>query len=86
MLHADDIRTLSNNLSSMEAQITAVTSFTSETFLQLNVSKCEIVTFEKSRTSAPSGALINCSFPMKNEGKCFVFLMGIQSLLRYNDS
>ena len=40
-LHAD-IRTLSKNLS---AQITAVTRFTSENLLQLNVSKCEIVTF-----------------------------------------
>ena len=46
-LHADDIRTLANNSSSMEAQIATVRRFANDNFLTLNTSKCEIVFFEK---------------------------------------
>ena len=39
--HADNIRTITNNTSSLNDQLEAVSSFTSENFLQLNPSKTE---------------------------------------------
>ena len=44
-LHADDIRTLATSVSSLQAQISQVLDFTSNSFLQLNPTKCEIVSF-----------------------------------------
>ena len=46
-IHADDIRTLANNSSSMEAQIATV-RFANDNFLTLNASKCEIVVLRSS--------------------------------------
>ena len=67
-LHADDIRTLANNSSSMEAQIATVRKFANDNFLTLNASKCEIVIFEK--LVGKTHRNIDVDFPMKNEGKC----------------
>ena len=44
-LHADDIRTLTTSVSSLQAQISEVVNFTSDNFMQLNPTKCEIVSF-----------------------------------------
>ena len=44
-LHADDIRTLATSMSSLHEQISQVLNFTSNSFLQLNPTKCEIVSF-----------------------------------------
>ena len=46
-LHADDVRTLSASVSSLQAQINLVLSFARENFLQLNPSKCKIVSFSQ---------------------------------------
>ena len=50
-LYADDIRTLANNLSSLDSQISIVTGFAADNFLTLNASKCEIVAFQRSGTT-----------------------------------
>ena len=39
-LHADDIRTLAPNTSTLEAQISLVKRFTEENFLKLNPTSC----------------------------------------------
>ena len=44
-LHADDIQTLATSASSLQAQISEVHFFPSNNFLQLNPTKCEIVSF-----------------------------------------
>ena len=44
--HADNIRTITNSTSSLNDQLDAVFSFTSEYFLQLNPSKCELCPFQ----------------------------------------
>ena len=67
-LHADDIRTLANNSSSMEAQIATVRRFANDNFLTMNASKCEIVVFEKFVGKTHRNTDVD--FPMKNEGKC----------------
>ena len=54
-LHADDIRTLAPNTSTLEAQISFVKRFTEENFLRLNPSKCEIVAFKKAKEPADTG-------------------------------
>ena len=41
-LHADDIRTLSTSIASLEAQVSFVLDFASNNFLNLNIQKCEI--------------------------------------------
>ena len=40
-LHADDIRTLASNVSSMEEQVAMVQNFARQNLLRLNVQKCE---------------------------------------------
>ncbi len=47
-LHADDIRAQSASFSSLQAQINLVLKFAKSNFLQLNPSKCEIVSFSLS--------------------------------------
>ena len=42
-LHADDIRTLASNVSSIEEQVAMVQDFARQNLLRLNVQKCEIV-------------------------------------------
>ena len=54
-LHADDIRTLAPNTSTLEAQISFVKRFTEENFLKLNPSKSEIVAFKKAKEPADTG-------------------------------
>ena len=74
-LHADDIRTLANNLSSLDSQISIVTRFAADNFLTLNASKCEIVAFQRSGTT-PHGSVDGdvTSFPITDEAKCQGYL------------
>ena len=46
-LHADDIRTIATSVQSLEFQTQEVSKFTTENFLQLNPSKCEIISFSR---------------------------------------
>ena len=65
-LHADDIRTLAPNTSTLEAQMSFVKRFTEENFLRLNPSKCEIVAFKKAKEPADRGEVRvdECCFPV----------------------
>ena len=74
-LHADDIRTLANNLSSLDSQISIVTRFAADNFLILNASKCEIVAVQRSGTT-PHGSVDGdvTSFPIRDEAKCLGYL------------
>ena len=71
-LHADDIRTLVPNSSTLEAQISFVKIFTEENFLKLNPSKCEIVAFKKAKEPADTGevGIDECSFPVRETATC----------------
>ena len=74
-MHADDIRTITNSTSSLNAQLEAVSSFTSENFLQLNPSKCEIVSFSKqSRISQPQLSLDGAIIPCNDGAKCLGYV------------
>ena len=75
-LHADDIRTLASNPTTLEAQISLVTKFTKENFLSLNASKCEVVVFNKSTIKTFDKNLVfeAYSFPVKEEAKCLGYL------------
>ena len=73
--HADDIRTITNSTSSLNAQLEAVSSFTSENFLQLNPSKCEIVSFSRqSRSSQPQLSLDGAIIPCNDGAKCLGYV------------
>ena len=71
-LHADDIRTLASNLSSLEAQVTTVKKFTEENFLKLNAAKCEIIIFRKSsaKSNGENLEVGEDSFPVHGEAMC----------------
>ena len=75
-LHADDIRTLASNPTTLEAQISLVTKFTKENFLSLNASKCEVVVFNKSTIKTFDKNLVfeAYSFPVKEAAKCLGYL------------
>ena len=77
--HADDIRTLANSQSAIESQIEMVSRFTSENFLTLNESKCEVIICKKSSrlpslVSITNGDTSECSFPVKEEAKCLGYV------------
>ena len=71
-LHADDIRTLAANASTLEAQISTVKRFTQDNFLKLNAAKCEIIVFKKSfiRNTEESLDVGEISFPVRSEAMC----------------
>ena len=76
-LHADDIRTLAANITTLETQISMVNKFTEDNFLQLNASKCEIVIF-KTSTAKVQEACVNAgensSYPVNSEAKCLGYV------------
>ena len=73
--HADDIRTITNSTSSLNAQLEAVSSFTSENFLQLNPSKCEIVSFSRQSSNAqPQLSLDGATLPCNDGAKCLGYV------------
>ena len=71
-LHADDIRTLAANASTLEAQISTVKRFTQDNFLKLNAAKCEIIVFKKSfiRNTEERLDVGEISFPVRSEAMC----------------
>ena len=70
-LHADDIRTLSTSVSTLNAQISGVVEFTKRNFLQLNPNKCEIVSFaQKSKITPPSCEIEGTVLPASGSAKC----------------
>ena len=76
-LHADDIRTLASNLSSLEEQISTVSKFTSENFLKLNASKCEVIMFKKQGSSSHPPTNVNVDgdcFPVNSEANCLGYI------------
>ena len=75
-LHADDTRTLASNPTTLEDQTSIVVKFTRENFLCLNISKCEVIVFDKStiKTSEKSLEFEGSSFPPKEEAKCLGYL------------
>ena len=71
-VHADDIRTLAPNTSTLEVQISFVKIFTEENFLKLNPLKCEIVAFNRAKEPADTGEVgVNeCCFPVRETATC----------------
>ena len=74
--HADNIRTtITNSTTSLNAQLEAVSSFTSDNFLQLNPSKCEVVTFSSKRGSTQIQPSLNGStLPCNDSAKCLGYV------------
>ena len=73
--HADDIRTITNSTSSLNDQLDAVFSFTSENFLQLNPSKCEIVFYlRQNRNSQSQLSLDGVTIPCNDGAKCLGYV------------
>ena len=71
-LHADDVRTLASSVDTLNNQVELVKSFACDNLLKLNVQKCEIVSFSRTRTVVPS---IVCEvdgqvLPSSSTGKC----------------
>ena len=70
-LHADDIRTLASNVSSMEEQVAMVQDFARQNLLRLNVQKCEIVVFSRSKMKQfPECSIDRELIPAGDVGKC----------------
>ncbi len=74
-LHADDIRALSASVSSLQAQIDLVLKFAKSNFLQLNPSKCEIVSFSLSN---------NIQHPVSNVDGNILHASGTAKCLGYH--
>ena len=73
-LHADDIRTLSTSPTTLQEQITEVHAFCKNSFLQLNPSKCEIVSFaQKNNVPHPVYEIENTTLPSRGSAKCLGF-------------
>ena len=73
--HADDIRTITNSTTSLNAQIETVSSFASDNFLQLNPSKCEIVSFSsKSGSTQIQSSLNGATLPCIDGANCLGYV------------
>ena len=61
--------------SSLNAQLETVSSFTTENFLQLNLSKCEIVSFSRqSNCAQPQVSLDGATLQCKDVAKCLGYV------------
>jgi len=73
--HADDIRTITNSISSLNDQLEAVSLFISENFLQLNPTKCEIVSFSRqSSNDQLQLSLDGATLPCNDCAKCLGYV------------
>ena len=75
----------------MEAQIQAVAEFTTDNFLKLNASKCEVIAFGMSEVNVVQSLLsidtISSSLSVRNEGKVWaIYFVEIKSVFWCNDS
>jgi len=68
-LHADAIRTLATSETSLKAQIALVDECAGSNFLKLNVSKCEVVVFDRQKSST-SSEVDGSVLPAGDMGKC----------------
>ena len=87
--HADDIRTITNSTTSLNAQLEAVSSFMSDNFLQLNPSKCEIVSFPRQNSSAQlqlslDGAVLPCNDGAKCLGYVWDSTLSSKPMIEHN--
>ena len=73
-LHADDIRTLSTSIASLDTQISIVRVFAEKNFLKLNIRKCEIIPF--SCNSVPHGHESINGLPVVSTAKCLGYWWG----------
>ena len=74
-LHADDIRTFSTSIDSLEAQVSAVLDFARDNFLKLNIQKCEIIPFSHNTNhrEIPHCKVDNTTLPVVTTAKCLGF-------------
>ena len=77
-LHADDIRTLSTSIDSLEVQVSAVHDFARNNFLKLNFQKCEIIPFscDASHSGIPTCKMDNTTLPVVATAKCLGYWWG----------
>ena len=70
-LHADDIRTVATSVSTLQTQISKVLEFASTSFLNLNPSKCEIVSFaQRNSVFHPTCEIEGKCLPANGTAKC----------------
>ena len=76
-LHADDIRTLSTSIDSLEVQVSAVHDFARNNFLKLNFQKCEIIPFscDASHSGIPTCKMDNATLPVVANAKCLGYCL-----------
>ena len=70
--HADDIRTVTSSLDTLQQQLNTVQNFAAENVLVLNPTKCEVllVSSSKPASSAPAGVLGNQALIPRHHAKC----------------
>ena len=69
-LHADDIRTLSTSIASLEAQVSIVLDFATNNFLNLNIQKCEIIPFSRNSSCLSDVSRSVNGLPVVSTAKC----------------
>lgn len=76
-LHADDIRTLSTSIVSLETQVSIVERFAEKNFLKLNIQKCEIIPFScNSLSHGQHGRESINGLPIVSTAKCLGYWWG----------
>ena len=77
-LHADDIRTLTSSIDSLEARVSIVQDFAKENFLKLDIQKCEIVSFSRDASSGgiPQFEVDNSVLPVVSAAKWLGYWWG----------
>ena len=70
--HADDIRTVTSSMDTLQQQLNAVQNFAAENALVLNPTKCEVllVSLSKHSSSAPADVLGNQALIPRHHAKC----------------
>ena len=86
-LHADDIRILASSASSLQAQISEVLNFTSNSFFQLNHTKCEVVSFAQCKNiNNPECKIEEKIVPTSGTAKCLATYGTMNFLLSHQFS
>ena len=69
-LHADDIRTLSTSIVSLEAQVSILIDFATSNFLNLNIQKCKIISFSCDSSGPSEDSCTVNGLPVVSTAKC----------------